>query len=272
MAESRSHIRNSTLERRIIGGKFVNPSEFPHHVAIYLVDKFLGLNIGYYNHYCGGSIIKYKWVLTAAHCTFEEKRQIQPSELIVRVVPESTAFRIIDYIFGRWVEVQSIIVTSYTKKFRTHDLALLKLKTPDKYYDDFYNENVPALFPKENEHFTKGWASGLGRQSAETYDKLRFFAATQIKMLQQYRCREIWGSRLIEETNICIYRDMSDKFTPICKGDSGAGIVQKIHGNRWTIFAVNSFSQKDCIGWGPTVAKNVSYYLSWIKKCIEEFD
>lgn len=56
-------IRDSTtstsanLSSRIVGGKFSNAGQFPHHVQLILDSKYL----------CGGSLIDAKWILTVFH-------------------------------------------------------------------------------------------------------------------------------------------------------------------------------------------------------------
>lgn len=50
---------NNTL--RIVGGQDANITDYPYQVSV----LFNGL------HGCGGSILNQKYILTAAHCTYE---------------------------------------------------------------------------------------------------------------------------------------------------------------------------------------------------------
>lgn len=47
---------------KIVGGKPINIEEVPYQVA-------LNLNVNGLQHFCGGSILSEKFIMTAAHCT-----------------------------------------------------------------------------------------------------------------------------------------------------------------------------------------------------------
>ena len=273
--EGKSYIKKSPLERRVINGDFVDPSKYPHIVAIFVADTFMGFDIGRYNYWCTGSIIKYKWVLTAAHCLLEHNSNMQrsPNEIIIKINPEINKLTWWEYTYGNWVGVDSIFFnTNYLPNYRTRDdIALLKLKT-DSYYNKFYSSNIPAFLPKPNEHFKYGWVAGLGNQDYKGIIKNHLLSETFVRILDYHRCREIWGSRNVDETVICVYRNMSDQFNPTCKGDSGSGLVQNMHGKRWTIFGLLSFGFENCIGWGPDIFTNVSFYLGWITNITTKYD
>ena len=51
-------IGDEKLNNRIVGGRQAQKGQFPYQVTLQVFGE----------HFCGGSILNEKWILTAAHC------------------------------------------------------------------------------------------------------------------------------------------------------------------------------------------------------------
>ena len=111
---------------KVVGGKPAKPGEFPWQVALILSDSpsedsFRGL-------FCGGTLIASRWVLTAAHCTYEgnpESATLPPVEMAAARIDIYVGS--IDFSHGQRISVKNIIRHQYNRKTRENDLALLEL-------------------------------------------------------------------------------------------------------------------------------------------------
>lgn len=111
---------------KVVGGEVARPGEFPWQVALILADSpkedsFRGL-------FCGGTLIAAKWVLTAAHCTYEsnpESASLPPIEMAPGKM--NVYVGSVDFVHGERVPVKSIIRHAYNRKTRENDLALVEL-------------------------------------------------------------------------------------------------------------------------------------------------
>lgn len=56
--------KNAYISARVIGGNDAKPGEFPHQVSLQFgIPEVIPLS-----HFCGGSILNERWILTAVHC------------------------------------------------------------------------------------------------------------------------------------------------------------------------------------------------------------
>lgn len=138
---------------RIVGGQTAEPGQFIYQVALRTVSR--------QNHFCGGSIIGDRWILTAAHCVFD----YAPADIIAVVGAHNINATLDKAPFVNH-EVEHIFVReNFTMENLGNDIALLHLKQTIE-----YNDNVGSI-DYGTEHVgagEQGVATGWGRTYVST--------------------------------------------------------------------------------------------------------
>lgn len=104
---------------RVMGGCVTSIDEFPWQVSLFRTGG--GTQLG--THFCGGSVVAERWVLTAAHC-IEDLLPTDPSPIAVFFGSTSLEAG------GQIVDVQTIYAHPDYRGVGSDDIALLELRTP----------------------------------------------------------------------------------------------------------------------------------------------
>ncbi|XP_321961.3 chymotrypsin BI [Anopheles gambiae] len=237
----------------IIEGTEANLHEFPYQVSL----QWNFNNGSRARHFCSGSIINQRWILTAAHC-LEEYTEDGWFEVVAGV----------NNIAHEEAGAQRRNVTryeqheSYDLSAIRYDIGVLQLSHP---LDLTRNIKTMRLATKDTLIHQKiakfaGWGS-ISKTWEDIYpDKLM---KVNLILRTEEDCQTIGK---IDETQICAggYKNVTG-----CTADSGGPLTVTIDGEQMQI-GVLSYGEKPCQARLPIVYSSVMYFHDWIQDAIKE--
>uniref|UniRef100_A0A3P9QGL7 Acrosin n=1 Tax=Poecilia reticulata TaxID=8081 RepID=A0A3P9QGL7_POERE len=205
---------------RIIGGRDAPEGAWPWQASI----QFLG------THFCGGTIISNKWVVSAAHCYH--------NYIFLTVLVGITALSKPGPHSQRRGVKNVIIHERYDFNSSNNDVALLMLKSPLK----FTNYIQPCCIPMSINHqvalnlsncFITGWGSGAVDMLQEA----------ELELIETLRCNQKhWYNGLITENMLCA--GMLTGGVDTCQGDSGSPLqCYSEKDDQYYLIGVTSFGE-----------------------------
>ncbi|XP_055336343.1 transmembrane protease serine 6-like isoform X2 [Paramacrobiotus metropolitanus] len=214
---------------RIIGGTQVKSRSWPWQVRMQF-KQFI----------CGGSLVAPQWIVSAAHCCFEDKEKYRPEDITVQLKPElcgsSQSIR---------VEVKEVIPHPDYKgePANEYDYCLLVLKAPIQFSDDL----KPVCLPRANDIaqisqgcFTAGCGSTLQYNadvSKPPSQISKLLLQIPLSIVEKSTCSR---SIAISPETICAYTPGKDS----CQGDSGGPLICPRQDNpnstQWVLHGVTS--------------------------------
>ncbi|XP_075210149.1 venom protease-like [Lycorma delicatula] len=244
---------DDVLMPRIVGGVQTKPHKYPWLTIILKDNKF----------HCGGSVINNKYILTAGHCVFDEKKQ-DITEIHRFIVVLGAYNR--NYDDERSKQYFFVSAIKMPKLFHgdslhdVHDVALIKL-----HKEITYNDAVsPVCLPQKIFRYegVYGFISGWGTMSYK--GKLsQFPREATIQVINDQKCMSIktLGEHFAEDTlaMFCGYNIGTDA----CQGDSGGPMV---------VYEDRGFVQIGIVSWGiecalkyhPGIYTRLPHYLDWV--------
>ncbi|XP_001605658.3 chymotrypsin-2 [Nasonia vitripennis] len=224
------------LRTRIYGGSDAPEGRYPYQVS--LRRPF---------HFCGGSIVNERWILTAAHCL--QGKDVKTVQVVVGTTSRSqgsgTAYQAEKLIYHQGYS---------TEKFQ-NDIGLVRVDRDIK-----FSEKVQPIELARKDTIAVGESvvlSGWGRVAGDNKpEKLQHIL---LKVYDLEKCKTKMSHPVIE-TQICTFTKKSEGF---CKGDSGGPLVNK-NGVQVGIVAY----ARGCGAGNPDVYTRVSSFSDWIDKQI----
>ena len=233
----RKHDLNAAY--RIVGGHDAPKGLFPHQVAI--------LSSGLFQ-VCGGALIWYDLVASAAHCTSMAEnvaigRNSNSTEEILKICKR--------------------VIYPSTSTGNSNDIAIYQLCTPSKTatVDDFVMLNNEPAFPVDNQALVvSGWgATSEGGTSATTLQQV------EVQYIPNDECNKDYMGAVSEDM-MCA--GMREGGKDACQGDSGGPIViPKGDGspNQHILVGIVSWGSGCARPGFPGVYARISHFAVWIK-------
>uniref|UniRef100_A0A3Q0R711 Peptidase S1 domain-containing protein n=1 Tax=Amphilophus citrinellus TaxID=61819 RepID=A0A3Q0R711_AMPCI len=235
---------------RIVGGTNASEGEWPWQASLQVQGT----------HICGGALIASQWVVSAAHCFYDD-RLYSPSVwtvylgklLLNRSSPTEEVAR-----------VQRIhLHLYYDDESHDYDLALLKLDRPASAL--LAGHARPACLPPPTHQLEPGllcWVTGWGTLQEGGDNVLQ---KVDVRLVSEESCIRSYGHVVTPRMLCAGYRSGGKD---ACQGDSGGPLVCQEPSGRWFLAGVVSWGRgcgrPDYYG----VYTRITRLTDWIKQVI----
>lgn len=221
-----------SIQARIVGGNVSEVGEWPSLVALILPgDEPLR-----FRHFCGGSVVADRWVLTAAHCVFNADGSPTTTDQI-RIV---AGINDLDDVTAVETVVTNIIVhPAYENTFfPVNDIALLELGTSVLVPQNSLLDVDPELLVGTTA-FIAGWGvlTEEGPLTTERFPNLLHDASLPVVSRAQCNLPESYNGNILSTQMCAGFREGG---VDSCQGDSG-GPIYILEGTRQVQIGVTSF-------------------------------
>ena len=229
-------------QNRIINGQDAEANEWPWMASLQALKQ----------HFCGGSVIGRRWIITAAHCLVrKDGSRLKPTSIAVTLgdhddteqsETDKTEVYDVDYY---------ILHEKYRRRSITNDIAVIKVK---KSID--LRLHTPVCLPRRNANFAYSKATAVGWGYDGRKNPARLQEGTLTIKAKSSCSRYRYG-------NFCA----GGSGVGVCFGDSGGPLTVKNRQGRHILAGITSFGiTNDCNVYVPSYFADVSYYRDWIKK------
>ncbi|XP_068247763.1 transmembrane protease serine 11D-like, partial [Palaemon carinicauda] len=228
---------------KIVNGEEAAENEYPFQVVLYPGTSG-----------CGGSIIKKRWILTAAHCLFDkEGNPVKQNDVIVAYGSSNRSEHRGVY------AVQYIVHENYDNETFANDIALVELPNDLIWENDATVQ--PICLAEESDIIVGGKAvvTGWGALFYEDESFQVQLREVVLDIISDSQCASL--AEIPDATKVvCALTPSKDS----CQGDSGGPMVVKTCSGIWVQIGVVSFGDECAKPNAPGVYTRVPAYRAWI--------
>ncbi len=235
----------TSFNQKIVGGMPAAKGELPFQVS-------LQSRAG--SHFCGGSLIKRNWVLTAAHCV----QSSTPIAVVVGLYDQKNKKDTETF------STRKIIVhPEYNSSALDFDYALIQLSGDSKYRPIDLNKIEPNSL-NENDPFMM-WTSGWGTTSEGSFTLPNILQKVEIPLVSTATCNaaNIYNGSITDRM-LCAGLPMGGKDS--CQGDSGGPLFTRQASGDFTLVGVVSWGEGCARPDKYGVYSKVNVMVDWIEK------